>query len=267
MQPTTNNNHQHANFYRSVLDTLSRAGVPFLVSGGFALEHFTGISRDIKDLDIFVLETDIDAALGALGAAGYRSELTFSHWLGKVYDHNDVDYVDLIFSSGNGLCKVDRVWFERAVRGEIFEMPVFLCPPEEMIWQKSFIMERERYDGADVAHLILAQGDRLDWQRVLNLFGRHWRVFLSHLILFDYIYPAEKAKVPAFVRHKLLDLLSQEVCQPASASRVCRGSFLSRAQFQVDIENWSYEDARLAHMSEEEVAQWSNAANQKEDKP
>jgi hypothetical protein len=136
-----------------------------------------------------------------------------------------------------------------------------------MIWQKSFIMERERYDGADVAHLILAQGDRLDWQRVLNLFGRHWRVFLSHLILFDYIYPAEKAKVPAFVRHKLLDLLSQEVCQPASASRVCRGSFLSRAQFQVDIENWGYEDARLAHMSEEEVAQWSNAANQKEDKP
>ena len=32
MQPTTNNNHQHANFYRSVLDTLSRAGDAFEMS-------------------------------------------------------------------------------------------------------------------------------------------------------------------------------------------------------------------------------------------
>jgi hypothetical protein len=27
---------------------------------------------------------------------------------------------------------------------------------EEMVWQKAFIMERERFDGADVVHLIQA---------------------------------------------------------------------------------------------------------------
>ena len=34
---------------------------------------------------------------------------------------------------------------------------------EETLWSKAFVMERERYDGADVAHLILAHGERLDW--------------------------------------------------------------------------------------------------------
>jgi hypothetical protein len=32
-------------------------------------------------------------------------------------------------------------------------------------------MERERFDGADVAHIILAYGDRLDWRRLLERFG------------------------------------------------------------------------------------------------
>ena len=35
-------------------------------------------------------------------------------------------------------------------------MPGPLIPAEEMIWSKAFIMERERYDGADVAHILRA---------------------------------------------------------------------------------------------------------------
>ena len=60
-------------------------------------------------------------------------------------------------------------------------------------------MERERYDGADVAHLLRAHGDRLDWPRLLRRFGPHWRVLLSHLVLFGFIYPGERALVPAWV--------------------------------------------------------------------
>jgi hypothetical protein len=255
------------NFYRHVLQTLREVGIPFLISGGFALEHFTGISRDIKDLDIFVVEKDIEAALQALAKAGYPTELTFSHWLGKVYDHNRIDYVDLIFSSGNGLCRVDRTWFDRAVLREIFEMPLFLCPPEEMIWQKSFIMERERYDGADVAHLIHAQGQNLDWQRVMDLFNGHWRVLLSHVILFEYIYPAEQSQIPPWVKQKLLGALEQELANPPPSDRVCQGPFLSRSQYRVDTEQRGYKDARLETMSPQEVTQWTEAAEPKEDKP
>ena len=254
-------------FYRDVLEILRHAEIPFLISGGFALQQFTGISREVRDLDIFVLEKHLRAALEALAQGGYPTELTFSHWLGKVYNHNRTEYVDLIFSSGNGLCKVTDSWFQRAIPSEVFEMQVFLCAPEEMIWQKAFIMERERYDGADVAHLIRTQCDAIDWERVIGLFSEHWRVLLSHVILFEFIYPAERAKIPRWVKQRLIALLQREFDGPSTEEQVCQGPLLSRSQFRVDTEDWGYKDARLNIMSAEEVAHWTEAANEKEEKP
>jgi hypothetical protein len=45
-----------------------------------------------------------------------------------------------------------------------------------MIWSKAFVMERERFDGADVAHLLRSMGPRLDWDRILRRFDRYWEV-------------------------------------------------------------------------------------------
>lgn len=253
-------------FYRDVLETLRHAEIPFLISGGFALQHFTGISREVRDLDIFVLEEHIHAALQALAQPGYPTELTFSHWLGKVYNPGRTEYVDLIFSSGNGLCKVTETWFERAVPSQVFEMPVFLCAPEEMIWQKAFIMERERYDGADVAHLLRMQGDAIDWERLIGLFGEHWRVLLSHVILFEFIYPTERAKIPHWVKQRLVALLQREFDEPFTEEQVCQGPLLSRSQFRVDTETWGYKDPRLNIMSAEEVTHWTEAAEEKKEK-
>src|SRR5579883_1501767 len=86
-------------FYRRALEIARAAGLPFLVGGGFALEAYTGIGRSTKDIDIFVCERDFGRALDAFGRAGFRTERTFPHWLGKVYA-GDL-FVDLIFNSGN----------------------------------------------------------------------------------------------------------------------------------------------------------------------
>jgi hypothetical protein len=40
----------------------------------------------------------------------------------------------------------------------ILDTPVRIAPLEEIIWQKAYIMERERFDGADIAHLLLKCG-------------------------------------------------------------------------------------------------------------
>ena len=40
--------------YRHGLETLNRAGIPYVVSGLYALYEYTGIYRQTKDLDIFV---------------------------------------------------------------------------------------------------------------------------------------------------------------------------------------------------------------------
>src|SRR5207302_251148 len=87
----------------------------------------------------------------------------------------------------HALAVVNDAWFEHAVAGEALGRRVRLVPPEEMIWQKAYIMERERFDGADVLHLLRARGRRLDWPRLLARFGPHWRVLLSHLVLFGFV--------------------------------------------------------------------------------
>jgi hypothetical protein len=235
---------------------LMAADIPFLVGGAYALEVHTGIVRRTKDFDIFMLERDVKKALRVLARAGYQTELTFPHWIGKAFCGDD--FLDVIFSSGNGLCPVDELWFEHAVRGNVLGVDLQLCPAEEAIWQKAFILERDRCDVADVAHLIRHTGQRLDWQRLVRRFGNHWRVLLAQVILFDFIYPGHQRAIPVGIRKDLLRKLHNEAASDNDDQ--CRGTLLSATQYLRDVDLEGYRDARLepqGNMSKEEIAVWT----------
>lgn len=256
--PTT---FSQQDLFRSVLELFNDSKIKYLVGGGHAVEMYCGIRRKTKDLDIFVRPADVELARKMLAASQFETKLCYPHWLAKIFIGSD--YIDLIFSSGNGVCVVDGGWFEHAVAGEVYDVPVIFCPPEEMIWSKAFVMERERYDGADVAHLLRACAARLDWRRLLERFGPHWRVLLSHLILFGYIYPSERPLVPSPVMGSLLDQLQIEKGGPLSKNHVCRGTLLSRTQYRDDVEAWGYADARqmpIGSLTAEEATNWTAAA-------
>lgn len=247
-------------FYRSVLEALNDAGVDYMVGGAFAFHCYTGIKRDTKDLDIFIRRTDFDRVTAAVSPAGYTTELTYPHWLGKIRSNGDL--IDVIFSSGNGVAEVDDLWFEHAPETNVLEVPVRISPVEEKIWSKAFILERERYDGADIAHLVHACGNTLDWRRLMSRFNPHWRVLLSHLILFGFIYPAERDLVPRWVMQELLDRMQRELDAPPPHQPVCGGTLLSREQYLVDVQEQGYLDARvepLGSMSEEDTRIWTEA--------
>jgi hypothetical protein len=246
-------------FYQSAIRYLQKASIPFLVGGAYSFARHTGLERHTKDFDIFVRPADCERALDALAAAGYGVELTFPHWLGKAY--SGYNCIDIIFSSGNGIARVDDEWFIHAVDGRVLDTQVLLCPVEETIWSKSFVMERERFDGADIAHLIRGSGHDLDWQRLLDRFGANWRVLLTHLVMFGFIYPGERDAIPAWVFDELMNRLRAEAITPPPSDRICQGTILSRAQYLVDIEHWGYEDARLAtgQMNEEDIIVWTDA--------
>lgn len=247
-------------FYRRVIAALLRADMPFLVGGGHALERYTGIKRHTKDLDLFVRRRDYEPVMQALGAAGFRTEHAFPHWLGKVYCGEE--FVDVIYSSGNAMASVDDEWFTHAEPISLLGLESRACPAEEIIWSKAYVMERERFDGADVAHLVRARGSRLDWERLLRRFGLHWQVLLSHVVLFDFIYPGERAQIPAWLRGELGRRTQDADTSLACDAKECRGTLLSRTQYLVDIEQWGYADGRLrpnGPMSEEEVALWTAA--------
>ena len=258
-QSTLDDSAQNTNtFYRRTLHVLSDAGIPFLVGGSHAFLNYTGIARNTKDFDLFVRREDFDRTLEALTLGGYRTEITFPHWLGKARQGDD--FVDIVYSSGNGVCQVDDLWFDHAVEAQVLGHPVKLVPCEELAWQKSFIMERDRFDGADIAHVLRVQGQSLDWERLIRRFGNYWQVLLAHLTMFTFIYPGEKNTIPRHVFEDLLGRMGASLDAPATEERVCQGTLVSRAQYLLDIGRYGYQDARLTprgNMTPEDAIYWT----------
>jgi hypothetical protein len=240
-----------------VLRALKQREVPFLVGGAFAMARYTQIDRPTKDLDLMVRRADWPAVARALRSAGIYTRLSFPHWLGKALA--GPAQVDIIFSSGNAVATVDDTWFRRGVPARVIGYDVALAPPEELIWSKSFVMERERFDGADVLHLILRAGRTLDWDHLCNRFAGHERVLLAHLLLFTYAYPNETTTVPRSVMKRLSIAPNR---RGLAGIRICRGTFLSREQYLVDLRKWGYRDARLppfGNFSPGELTRWTRA--------
>jgi hypothetical protein len=250
-----------ADFYRETLRALNGAGIPFLVGGAFAHACHTGIRRWTKDLDLFIRRGDCERIAQLMQQHGRRTEMSFPHWLAKV--HHGPEFIDLIFNSGNGLMPVDERWFRGNRRAEILGVPVLVANVEDSLLSKAFIMERERYDGGDIAHLLQANAERLDWSSLLERFGPHWRVLLAHLTLFGYIYPRERQRIPGWVLDQLMARLAEEMREPAALNEnVCAGTLLSREQYLHDVEQLGYVDGRLtpaSTMTAEDVAAWTEA--------
>jgi predicted nucleotidyltransferase len=250
-----------ADFYRHTLRALNDAGIPFLVGGAFAHACHTGIRRSTKDLDLFIRRADYERIAQLMRQHGRRTEMSYPHWLAKV--HDGPEFIDLIFNSGNGLMPVDERWFRNNRRTEILGVPVLIANVEDSLLSKAFIMERERYDGGDIAHLLQANAEQLDWSSLLERFGPHWRVLLAHLTLFGYIYPRERQRIPGWVLERLMARLAEEMREPADLDEnVCAGTLLSREQYLHDVEQLGYVDGRLTSastMTAEDVAAWTEA--------
>ena len=88
-----------------------------------------------------------------------------------------------------------------------------------------------------------------------------WRVLLSHLILFGFIYPGERQRIPHVVLARLLRRVHEELDSPGDGDHLCQGTLISRAQYLPDIERWDHRDARTLRgkITAEEIEKWTNA--------
>jgi hypothetical protein len=227
--------------YRKALDILNREGVPYVVSGLYALYEYTGIYRQTKDLDVFVEPTHVVEAARALKPHGFRPHLEQSHWLAKAM-HGELQ-IDIIFGTGNGLSLIDDLWFRHSRAGILAGTQVRIAPPEELIWHRLFVSERHRSDVSDILHLILCRGDELDWERLLRRVDVHWRLLLAQVHLFDYVYPGHRQRIPQWLRRHLYDLAEAEI-DAVGDPEICQGTLISRFSYNIDVNEWDFRNPR-----------------------
>jgi hypothetical protein len=240
MVVTTEEQKQDANvFYKEALELLRESGVDFLLGGAFATFHYTGVYRNTKDLDIFCKSSEYPKILKLFAERGYRTELTDVRWLAKVF--KDDFFMDIIFDSVNNICTVDDSWYQHAIEGELEGVPVKIIAPEEIIWCKSYVQNRERYDGADINHIILKYGKQLDWKRVLMRLDQHWHLLLDKILLFQFVYPADYREIiPKWIFDELIARAQEQYDLPSSVEKVCRGPIIDNTQYSIDIKEWNY---------------------------
>jgi hypothetical protein len=227
--------------YRHALTALNRAGLPFVISGLYALYEYTGIYRQTKDLDIFVEPRHVVDAARVLRGEGFRPVLEQSHWLAKAL--RDGTQIDIIFGTGNGLTFIDGGWLQHSRAGILAGTQVRVAPPEELLWHRLFVSERHRSDVSDVLHLILTRGDEFDWERLLRRLDGHWRLLLAQVHLYDFVYPGHRPRVPRWVRRRLYDLAEAAIDEVGDPS-ICRGTLISRFSYSIDVNEWGFHDPR-----------------------
>ena len=102
--------------YDSAIEVLRSTGKPFMLAGAFSLATYTGLWRNTKDLDFYVLPQDREPLIAALTSAGfidYYEKLPYvRHWIYRAWKNDCI--VDIIWAMANQRAQVDEEWFEYA---------------------------------------------------------------------------------------------------------------------------------------------------------
>lgn len=232
---------EREDFYAESLDLLVQSGHPFLLSGTFALSCYTGINRPTKDVDVFAKPSDALKVLAWFREHGRPVEMVDERWLARITS-GDL-FMDLIFSMPTSGTSVSDDWFRSAPKAQIYDSVVRLVPPTEFIVSKIFVQDRYRYDGADVAHVILKKHEEIDWRRLLDHLELYWEVLLMALLNFRFVYPSERDLIPKWLMDELLERLAAQRSMTGPGVKVCRGRIFSPRDYQIDVAEWGFSEA------------------------
>ena len=221
--------------YRDVLQALQEGGVASAVGGAFALHKHTGIWRTTKDLDLLLEPRQVPRALHLLRQEGFDTLVQDPVWLAKAIRGNY--FVDLITGVGNASLVVDASWIDRAPTDQVLGLPCRVLAAEEMIASKLFVTRRERFDGADVSHLLRSCAEHLDWERLYSLLSCHWELLYWALVFYAYTYPAHISLVPERIWLDLNSRFRAHVTHPPRDAP-SRGSLVDPLMFAIDVDEW-----------------------------
>lgn len=191
--------------YSEAIQAVRSAHVPFMLGGGFALAAFTGRWRDTKDIDFYIQPADREQVVQALSRAGfadYYGERPYDRkWIYRSIKSGVI--VDIIWAMANQRAQVDRIWFERAGTLELCGQHLLIIPPEELMWCKLYILQRDHCDWTDVFNLLYAMGPHLDWAHLLDRLEEDTPLLKALLQVYGWLCPKDIVKLPKLLWRRL----------------------------------------------------------------
>jgi hypothetical protein len=207
--------------YVSAIKALEEDQIPFALGGGFALSTYTTRWRNTKDIDFFILPRDRVQAAESLSKAGFKDYFSLKPYdRGWIYRSCQGDVIiDLIWSMANQRKEVDELCFLHAPRIEIFDHIVPILSPEELLWWKLYVLQRDRCDWPDIINLIYAVGPCMDWNRLIERVGDDLPLVQALLQVFNWVCPERAGLLPRSLRNRF-HLADSSDGADALASRV-----------------------------------------------
>ena len=173
--------------------------VPFLVGAGYAAAAYTGQPRAARDLDLYVMRGDRERMIDILDQEGMED--LFPR---KPYDRGWIyrgvlgdSIVDVIWSFANYRTEVGPDWIERGPEVVFAGERVKLIPPEELIWTKLYVLQRDRTDWPDVLNLVHAVGPSLDWSHIGDELESDIALLRAIMAVFVWISPGRAQQIPS----------------------------------------------------------------------
>ncbi len=216
--------------YRSAIEAAHKAGIQFLLGGGFGLAVFTGRWRNTKDIDFYILPRDREAMIAALSSMGfvdYFDQRPYDPgWIYRSVRDNII--VDIIWSMANRRAVVDELWFKRAQTVVIRDETIQIVPAEELLWCKLYILQRDHCDWTDIFNLLHAVGPQIEWSHLLERVGSDIPLLQAALTVFTWLCPKRAAALPPRLRQKLC------LSKPEKDARECEPDRIRL----LDSRNW-----------------------------
>jgi hypothetical protein len=191
--------------YGAVVRLAKARGLRFAVSGGFASSFYTGFWRNTKDMDVCVMPADRDQMVQVTRDAGlhdlYDEKPYDRGWIYRATHEGII--VDIIWQLANYRGEVDDAWLSRGAEVTLHDETVRLVAPEEMIWSKIHIVQRERCDFPDIVNMLYATGATLDWSRLIARLAGEERLLGSVMLLFSWLAPGRARRFPEWIWARL----------------------------------------------------------------
>jgi len=207
------------NLYKLAIDKLREQGIRFAVGGGLAFSEYSGRVRNTKDLDLYVFPADRERAIQAVlnvGFEDYYDQHPYDRsWIFR--SCNGPVIVDIMWTAPNHRMVVDPRWLTRGRDVEVYGTRLKMLPPEELIWAKLFVLQRDRCDWPDLLNIVSSVGHLLDWRHLVDRLGKDVCLLGSLLSAYRWMCPEQAGVLPTWLWERVglrpMPIISDETCE------------------------------------------------------